>query len=226
MWYLEIKRRWWSSRFVVSFMEPMKKRKRIWRKGISKRLSELSLQKLRLSLDVETVSSQFSTLASRVFLPLARFWRIRERLCMNRLRSLLSMRGMLLGYTFEPGPNSLVLATAGSVVTIGLSIGTCSHSKRITSLTRENKIDSLVWYSSLGIVIHDIIIRYGESIWPGRSPRQQTELNTWIGNLEPDLLAGKAWCTWVAHHLRVGQSEVNGTMRATVYYYIYSFAYH
>ena len=46
------------------------------------------------------------------------------------------------------------------------------------------------------IVIHGIIIRYGESIWPGTSPRQ-TELNTWIGYLEPDLLAGEGG--WVAN---------------------------
>ena len=78
-------------------------------------------------------------------------------------------------------------------------------------------------YSSLGIVIDDIKIRYGVSIWPGTGPRQ-TELNTWIGNLEPDLLVGE--CGWVANHLRVGQSEVNGTMHASVSYYIYSFAYH
>ena len=51
----------------------------------------------------------------------------------------------------------------------------------------------IIWYSSLGIAIHDIIIRYGESIWPGTSPRQ-TELN--VGNLEPDLLARKGG--WVA----------------------------
>ena len=40
-----------------------------------------------------------------------------------------------------------------------------------------------------------LLIRYGESIWPGTSPRQ-TELNTWIGNLEPDFLAGEGG--WVA----------------------------
>ena len=45
-----------------------------------------------------------------------------------------------------------------------------------------------------------------------------------MGNLEPDLLAWEGG--WVANHLRVGQSEVNGTMRASVSYYIYSFAYH
>ena len=38
---------------------------------------------------------------------------------MNRVRSLLSMRRMLLGYSFEPRPNSLALAIAGQVMTIG-----------------------------------------------------------------------------------------------------------
>ena len=61
----------------------------------------------------------------------------------------------------------------------------------------------------MSIVIHDIIIRYGESIWPGTSPRQ-TESN--IGNLEPDLLAGEGG--WVAN--RVGQSEVKGKKRASI----------
>ena len=70
--------------------------------------------------------------ASRTFLSLARFWRIRERLCMNRVSSLLSMRCMLLGYNFKPR-----LGTAGSVMNIGSSINGCSHTK--PSLTRENK---------------------------------------------------------------------------------------
>ena len=39
---------------------------------------------------------------SRAFLLLTRFWRSRERLCMSRVRSLLSMRCMLPGYNFEP----------------------------------------------------------------------------------------------------------------------------
>ena len=37
---------------------------------------------------------------------------------------------MLLGYSFEPRPNSRVFATADSVMTIGLSINRCSHSKK------------------------------------------------------------------------------------------------
>ena len=64
--------------------------------------------------------------ASRAFLLLARFWRSRERLCMNRVRSLLNMRCMLPGYSLEPKPNMPDLAailvfhgTAGSIITIG-----------------------------------------------------------------------------------------------------------
>ena len=61
------------------------------------------------------------------------------------------MCGMLLGYSFEPRPNSRVLATAGSVMPIGLSINGCSHSKkkknswqertRLTSLRRPQRLD-------------------------------------------------------------------------------------
>ena len=56
----------------------------------------------------------------------ARFWRSRERLCMNRVRSLLNMRCILPGYSLEPKPNMPDLAailvfngTAGSIITIG-----------------------------------------------------------------------------------------------------------
>lgn len=51
------------------------------------------------------VVSHYHTI--RAFLSLAQFWRARERLCMNRVRSLLRMRCMLLGCKFEPRPNSL-----------------------------------------------------------------------------------------------------------------------
>ena len=68
--------------------------------------------------------------ARRVFLSLANFWCTRERICMNRVRSLLSMRCMLLGYSFEPRPNSHVLATADTVMTISLSINRGAHSKK------------------------------------------------------------------------------------------------
>ena len=64
--------------------------------------------------------------ASRAFLLLARFWRSRERLCMNRVRSLLNMRCMLPGYSLEPKPITPDLAailvfhgTTGSIITIG-----------------------------------------------------------------------------------------------------------
>ena len=40
---------------------------------------------------------------------------------MNRVRSLLSMHGMLLGYSFEPRANSCALGTADLLMTIGLS---------------------------------------------------------------------------------------------------------
>ena len=39
-------------------------------------------------------------------------------LCMNRVTSLSSMRGMLLGSSFEARPNSLAFAIAGQVMTI------------------------------------------------------------------------------------------------------------
>ena len=53
---------------------------------------------------------------------------IQERLCRTWATSLLSMRGMLLGYSFEPRPRAL--GTAGSVMTIGLSMNRCLHSKK------------------------------------------------------------------------------------------------
>ena len=48
---------------------------------------------------------------------------------MTHVRSLLSMRGMLLGYSFKPRPNSRALGMAGSIMSIGLSINGCSHSR-------------------------------------------------------------------------------------------------
>ena len=46
----------------------------------------------------------------------------RERLTMNRARSLLRTRGIHLGYSFEPRHNSRALATGGLVLSIGSSI--------------------------------------------------------------------------------------------------------
>ena len=56
--------------------------------------------------------------ASRTFLSFSWFLRTLKSLYMNRLRSLLRMCCMLLGYRFEPRPNSPTLGSAGSVMTI------------------------------------------------------------------------------------------------------------
>ena len=48
------------------------------------------------------------------------FWCTRERFYMNRVRSLLSMRAMWLGYSVETRPNSRALGTVDSVRIIGL----------------------------------------------------------------------------------------------------------
>lgn len=50
-----------------------------------------------------------------------------ERDCMDRVRPLLSMRGMLLRYSLEPRPNRRVLTTAGLVMTVSLAINGCPH---------------------------------------------------------------------------------------------------
>ena len=78
-----------------------------------------------------TSKEQNTTLpARRVFLSIAWFESTRKRLCMNRVSSLLGMRSMLVGYSFEPRLNSRALAIAGSVMTIGLSTNGCLHSKK------------------------------------------------------------------------------------------------
>ena len=59
--------------------------------------------------------------SNRAFLSLARFWCTGQSLCMNRVKSLLSMCCILLGYSFESRPNSRAVGTAGSVLIIGLS---------------------------------------------------------------------------------------------------------
>ena len=66
---------------------------------------------------------------------------VKERLvCMNQVKSLLSMCRLVLGYSFEARLNSLSLDTAGvSVMTFGLSaINTDIDARTLnTSLTRE-----------------------------------------------------------------------------------------
>ena len=63
---------------------------------------------------------------------------------MYRIRSLLNIHCMLLGYSFKPSPNSLAFGTSDSVMTIGLSISNARTRK--TSSTRENMAD---WSRSL-----------------------------------------------------------------------------
>ena len=58
---------------------------------------------------------------------------------MYRIRSLLNMHSMLLGYSFKPSPNSLAFGTSDPVMTIGLSISNARTRK--TSSTRENMAD-------------------------------------------------------------------------------------
>ena len=79
----------------------------------------------------------------------------RERLYMNRLRSLLSMRGILLGYSFKPRPNSWLLATAGSVMTIGLSINGCWHSKKPVWRERTRLTSPEVWAAATSKIWRD-----------------------------------------------------------------------
>ena len=58
---------------------------------------------------------------------------------MYRIRSLLNMHCMLLGYSFKPSPNSLAFGTSDPVMTIGLSISNARTRK--TSSTRESMAD-------------------------------------------------------------------------------------
>lgn len=48
---------------------------------------------------------------------------------MNRVKSLLSRRGVLLGYSFKARPSSRLLDTSASVMAFGLSINGCSYSE-------------------------------------------------------------------------------------------------
>ena len=78
---------------------------------------------------------------SRAFsLSLPQFWGTRDRLCKNRVTSLLSMRCMLLRYSFGLRPNSRALGTAVWVITIGLSIKD-DRSLKTSFSWPENKID-------------------------------------------------------------------------------------
>ena len=95
--------------------------------------------------------------ASRTFLSFAWFLRTLKSLCVNRLRSLLRMRCILLGYRFEPRPNSHTLGSVGSVMTICLSIKGCSHSKRTVWREKTRLTSPGVWLRSLQM--HDAWLR-------------------------------------------------------------------
>ena len=66
----------------------------------------------------------FQVCLKMITLPVQPFFRLLDFSVLEkdsaRMRSLLSMHAMLLGYNFQRRPNSRVLATAGSVLTIGL----------------------------------------------------------------------------------------------------------
>ena len=82
------------------------------------------------------MNSQLSSRSSsRTFLSFARFGRTRERLCINRVTSLLSMRDVLLGYSFPARPYNRVFGRVGSFMTTGLSMNGISWS------IKKNKID-------------------------------------------------------------------------------------
>ena len=63
-------------------------------------------------------------------------------LCMNRGRILLSIRGVLVGYTFEPRPKSRALATARLVMTVGSSINGNSRPKKKTVWREKTRLTS------------------------------------------------------------------------------------
>ena len=83
--------------------------------------------------------------ASRTFLSFSWFLRTLKSLCVNRLRSLLRMCCILLGYRFAPRPNSPTLGSAGSVMTICLSINGCSHSKKTVWREKTRLTSPGVW---------------------------------------------------------------------------------
>ena len=72
---------------------------------------------------------------------LSGFWRTWERRCMNWVRSLLNMRGRLLGYSFEPRPNSPCACYSGLSYVHRFVNKWMLELEKKPSLTRENKID-------------------------------------------------------------------------------------
>ena len=81
-----------------------------------------------------------------------------ERLCLNWERSLLNMRSMSLGYSFEPRPNSRALATEVLVVTIGFSLNSNKwmlHSKKPVWRERTRLTGPEVWAAATSKVWRD-----------------------------------------------------------------------
>ena len=83
--------------------------------------------------------------ASRTFLSFAWFLRTLKSLCVNRLRSLLRMRCMLLGYRFEPMTNSSTLGSAGSVMTISYDHLDVRNSKKTVWREKTRLTSPGVW---------------------------------------------------------------------------------
>ena len=77
-------------------------------------------------------------------LPAEPFFRLLD-FCVPLKASLLRMCCMLLGYRLEPRPNSPTLGSAGSVMTICLSINGCSHSKKTVWREKTRLTSPGVW---------------------------------------------------------------------------------
>lgn len=78
---------------------------------------------------------------------------------------------MLLRYSFEPMPNSRALGTTGSVITVGLSINECSHSKNQSAHAATRK----AWRNSSRALLLLKKTKGGSARWVG------------VGALEEDL---------------------------------------
>ena len=116
--------------------------------------------------------------ASRAFFLLIWSQRTWERLCINKVRSLLSMCGMLRGYSFEPRPTSCALASVGMVMTISLSINECFCSKKPVWRERTRLTSPEVWAAATSKAW-----RYsGRDTFSPRWPRKQKEalLAGWV----------------------------------------------
>ena len=82
---------------------------------------------------------------SRTFLSFAWFLRTLKSLYMNRSRSLLRMRCMLLGYRLGPMPNSSTLGSAGSVMTISYDHLDVRNSKKTVWREKTRLTSPGVW---------------------------------------------------------------------------------